>query len=179
MRRRLVAVIGGHSHNTGRGAEALAAEAGRLLAIRGYGVICGGYDGIMEAACRGNRSGGGTTVGILKGNDPEAGNDSLDIAIHTSMDVASNNIILWSACAVLAFEGRYGTLNEMALALDFGRPLLLLGPATLLRVENVASKLFLHDPAPSFATLPNALDEMEAMIALAQGPATFGAPADD
>ena len=47
-----------------------AAEAvGRELARRGAAVVCGGLGGAMEAACRGARAEGGTTIGILPGTD--------------------------------------------------------------------------------------------------------------
>jgi uncharacterized protein (TIGR00725 family) len=162
----LVAVIGGHAKNTTIEAMALAEALGQALVGRGYGVVCGGGDGIMEAVCKGTIEAGGTTVGILKFNDAGAGNPFIKVAIPTAMDVASNNVIVWSAEAVIALEGRYGTLNEMALALDFGKPLLVLGHSALLRTEEVHSKLFFHEPKPSRGTLDGILDKMEGMIAV-------------
>jgi uncharacterized protein (TIGR00730 family) len=42
-----------------------ARELGRQLARRGARVVCGGYGGVMEAACRGAAEAGGTSVGIV------------------------------------------------------------------------------------------------------------------
>ena len=165
MRTELIAVIGGHSHNTSREAEAFATAVGAALAHRGYGVVCGGGDGIMEAACRGCAEAGGITVGMLKFNDPDERNPYVKIAIPTSMNVASNNVIIWAASAVLAFEGRYGTLNEIALALDFGKPLLLLDKAPLLDVSQVRSENFAHLPDATSGDIGSLLDRMQDMIA--------------
>src|SRR4051812_42981570 len=48
--------------------EARTAEAvGRGLAEGGAVLVCGGLGGVMEAACRGAKEAGGSTVGILPG----------------------------------------------------------------------------------------------------------------
>ena len=47
--------------------EAAAEEVGRLLAERGCTVVTGGGGEVMAAACRGAKSAGGTTIGILPG----------------------------------------------------------------------------------------------------------------
>jgi uncharacterized protein (TIGR00725 family) len=137
---------------------------GAALARRGYGVVCGGGDGIMEAACRGCAEAGGITVGMLKFNDPAECNPYIKVAIPTSMNVASNNVIIWAASAVLAFEGRYGTLNEMALALDFGKPLMVLDKAPLLDVSKVTSDRFAHVPDAGPDDIEALLERMQGMI---------------
>jgi uncharacterized protein (TIGR00725 family) len=141
-------------------AEAVGAElGGRKLAI-----ACGGFDGIMEAACRGCRGAGGTTLAILKGNDCRAANPYIDYAICTSMDVASNNIIIWSSAGIIAFDGRYGTLNEMALALDFGKPLITTGRQELLNVAAVTSEDFEHFEGYDYERVPVIVDRLLHMI---------------
>ena len=42
-----------------------ARELGRHIARRGGRVVCGGYGGVMEAACRGAAGAGGPSVGIV------------------------------------------------------------------------------------------------------------------
>jgi uncharacterized protein (TIGR00725 family) len=77
----LVAVIGGSAPTA---AEAAAAEAvGRALAAGGAILVCGGRGGVMEAACRGARSAGGLTIGILPGTDRSEANPYVDIPIVT------------------------------------------------------------------------------------------------
>jgi uncharacterized protein (TIGR00725 family) len=157
-------MIGGHARNTTVEAMELAEAVGFALGLRGYGIVCGGGDGIMEAACRGNRDAGGVTVGILKFNEAQAANPFVDIAIPTAMDVASNNVIIWAASAVIAFEGRYGTLNEIALALDFEKPLLLVGNAPLLGTSTIPPDRFKHLVDCQRGDAERVVGEMERLI---------------
>jgi uncharacterized protein (TIGR00725 family) len=102
--------------------ELLAAEAvGRELAGRGAVVVCGGLGGAMEAACRGAREAGGTTVGILPGSDRAAANRYVDIAIPTGLGEGRNVLVVRAADALVAVGGGYGTLSEIALALKAGK----------------------------------------------------------
>ncbi len=71
----------------------------------------------MEAACRGAKEAGGTTVGILPGSDRSDANPFVDIAIATGLGEARNSIIVRAADALVAVGGGYGTLSEIALAL--------------------------------------------------------------
>ncbi len=110
-----VAVIG-DSHCSVQEAR-LAESVGELLARRGAIVVCGGLGGVMEAVCRGAKSHGGLTVGILPGDNPEAANRWVDIPIVTGMGEARNALVVKSASAVIAIGGGYGTLSEIAHAL--------------------------------------------------------------
>jgi len=76
----------------------------------------------MEAACRGARLAGGTTVGILPGTDRSQANPYVDVPIVTGLGEARNALVVRSADAVIAVSGGYGTLSEIALALKMGRP---------------------------------------------------------
>ena len=100
-----------------------AEEVGRLIADRGAVLICGGMGGVMEAACRGAKKAGGTTVGILPVTSPDKGNTYLDVIIPTGMGLARNAIIINSVDGAVAVGGSYGTLSEMAFALQKGIPL--------------------------------------------------------
>lgn len=102
----------------------IAREVGRLLAQNGITLICGGCGGVMEAACRGAKEAGGTTIGILPGTSAAEANDSVDIPIITGFGEARNVIIVRSACAVIAVGGEYGTLSEIAFALKLGVPVI-------------------------------------------------------
>jgi len=100
----------------------LAEEVGRRLAEKGAILICGGLGGVMEAACRGAKSAGGTTVGILPGTNPGDANPYVDIPIATGMGQARNVIVVASAQAVIAVGGGYGTLSEIGHASKLGTP---------------------------------------------------------
>jgi len=105
----------------------IAEQIGSLLAESGYTVICGGLGGVMEAVCKGAKAHHGTTIGILPGDDPHEANPYVDIAIATGVGVSRNLIIIRSATAVIAISGGYGTLSELAFALQLGKPVIGLG----------------------------------------------------
>ena len=115
-----VAVVGGGEANAG--ALAAAEDVGRELAKRGAVVLCGGLGGVMEAACRGAKAEGGTTVGILPTDDRRHANEYVDVAIATGMGEARNALVVRAADVVLAIDGEFGTLSEIALALRTGTP---------------------------------------------------------
>jgi hypothetical protein len=121
MHRKIIGVIGG-SQCTPEIAD-LAERVGEEIARRGGIVICGGHSGVMEAACRGAKKHNGTTIGILPGNEKWDANPFVDIPIVTGMGDARNVIIIRTADAVIAVDGEYGTLSEMAFCLKFGKPL--------------------------------------------------------
>lgn len=126
-----VAVIGpseGADHEL-RAAE----EVGGRLAECGAVVVCGGQGGAMEAACRGAKKAGGTTVGILPGSDRSAANAFVDVAVATGIGEARNAIVVRTADAVIAVAGSYGTLSEIALALRAGTRVIGLGTWELSR----------------------------------------------
>ncbi len=76
----------------------------------------------MEAACRGAKSEGGGTVGILPGTDRSDANPWVDVAIPTGLGEARNALVVRAADVLIAVGGEYGTLSEIALALKTGKP---------------------------------------------------------
>lgn len=106
------------------GVEQLAAaeDVGAAVAEAGAGLVCGGLGGVMEAACRGARSRGGLTLGLLPGLDREAANGWVVVAVPTGLGEARNALVVRAADAVVAIGGGWGTLSEIALALKTGVP---------------------------------------------------------
>lgn len=101
----------------------IAEEVGREIARRGAILICGGLGGVMEAAAKGAKEAGGLTVGILPGYYANEANPYIDIVIPTGISYARNIIIVRSSDALVALEGRYGTLSEIAFALQLKKPI--------------------------------------------------------
>ncbi len=112
---------------------ALAEEVGRELAKRGVTLVCGGLTGVMEAVCKGAKSEGGTTIGILPGGSPGTANDYVDIPVATNMGYARNVAVVSTGSSVIAVGGAFGTLSEIAYALSYGIPVVSLNswPLTL------------------------------------------------
>jgi uncharacterized protein (TIGR00725 family) len=124
----IIAVVGGDS-SSGPSEVALAqAEAvGAEIARCGCILICGGRGGIMEAACRGASEAGGLTIAVMPGRDRGGVNPFVQIPILTGLGEARNAIIPITADAVIAIDGEYGTLSEIAHALINGKPVVGLG----------------------------------------------------
>jgi len=116
----IIAVIGAGrcSEEVARVAEAV----GRELARRGVALVCGGLGGVMEAACRGAKSEGGLTIGILPGSSRHEANPYVDIPVVTGLGEARNVIVVRTAQAVIAVDGEFGTLSEIAHALKLRIP---------------------------------------------------------
>src|ERR1700722_2692932 len=113
-----IAVIGGSEAEDAT--LAIAEKIGHALASAGAVTVTGGLGGVMAAACRGARSAGGLTVGLLPGSDPAAANEWVDVIIPTGLGEARNALVVRSAAAIVAVGGEYGTLSEIALALRAG-----------------------------------------------------------
>jgi hypothetical protein len=112
-----------------------AERVGGALARGGAVVVCGGLGGVMEAACRGAKDAGGTTVGLLPGPDRAAANAFVDIAIPTGLGEARNALVVLAADLLIAVGGAYGTLSEIALALKGGKRVISLGSWDIEGVE--------------------------------------------
>ncbi len=122
MNKKLITVIGGSqcTKEEARTAE----EVGRELARHGAILVCGGLGGVMEAASKGASAEGGITVGILPGENRQAANPYIQIPIVTGIGYARNVAVVKSAQAVIAIGGNYGTLSEIAHALQSGIPVI-------------------------------------------------------
>jgi uncharacterized protein (TIGR00725 family) len=99
----------------------LAFQVGKLLAKNGATIVCGGLGGVMEAVCKGASEENGLTVGLLPAGDIKMANKYVKVPLATGMGSARNKIIVESAQALIAIAGAYGTLSEIALALDAGK----------------------------------------------------------
>ena len=122
---RVVAVVG-----AGDASPELARSAamvGQALAARRAVVVTGGLGGVMEAACQGARSEGGTTIGLLPGLDRAEANRFVSVPIATGLGELRNGLVVRAADALIAVGGGYGTLSEVALALKAGKRVVGLG----------------------------------------------------
>jgi uncharacterized protein (TIGR00725 family) len=126
IRKRIrIAVIGGS--RAGRQAADTALEVGRLIARSGAVVVCGGLGGVMEAASRGAREENGLVIGILPGSSPADANPWVDVPLATGLGYTRNSLVVMNADAVIAVDGEYGTLSEIAYGLIHGKKVVGLG----------------------------------------------------
>ncbi len=104
----------------------IAVALGEAIAKENYIVICGGLGGTMEAVCKGAKSEGGFTIGILPSLSKQNANNNIDLIIPTGMGEARNIIIASTAEGIITISGGAGTLTEIAFAWRFKKPIVCL-----------------------------------------------------
>jgi uncharacterized protein (TIGR00730 family) len=93
---------------------AQAREIGRLLAEAGFAVVTGGGPGVMEAANRGAREGGGLSVGFnIELPHEQHENPYLDIELTFKHFYARKTMFVKAAEGFVIFPGGFGTLDEL------------------------------------------------------------------
>lgn len=118
--RKRIGVLG--PHNVDSEEYGLGIEVGSLIAEAGALLLCGGRDGMMAAVSEGAKSAGGTTIGVLPGNDANEANEFIDIPLPTGLGPYRNALLVRMCDAVIAVHGAYGTLSEIAFALRMDVP---------------------------------------------------------
>ncbi len=116
-----IAVIGGSVIS--KSLYDIAYKTGYEIARKGCILINGGCSGVMEASSKGAKDAGGLTVGILPGREKEDANDFIDIPVPTGIGEARNAIIVNIADGLIAIDGEYGTLSEIAFSLKKKKPI--------------------------------------------------------
>ncbi|WP_319574085.1 TIGR00725 family protein [uncultured Desulfobacter sp.] len=112
-----VGILGGKKASEEQLADALGL--GTLIGQMGLTLICGGRQGVMEAACKGATEAGGICVGLLPDENPDTANPYVTIPLATGIGVARNAILTRAALCLVAVGGGYGTLSEIAFGLQF------------------------------------------------------------
>jgi hypothetical protein len=93
----------------------------------------------MEAVSKGVGDGGGTCVGILKGLTLEEMNDYVHIPLATNMGISRNALLAYNCDAAVAISGKYGTLSEIAYAMQLEKPVVGLHSWDIDNLNNVNS----------------------------------------
>jgi uncharacterized protein (TIGR00725 family) len=106
--------------------ERLAYEVGERLARAGAVVLCGGLGGVMAAAARGAAAGEGTSIGLLPGTDRTAAAEAVTYALATGLGQLRNGLLVSASDGLISVGSSWGTLNEVALAVRVGKPVVAL-----------------------------------------------------
>jgi len=159
-----IGVIG--SRRTKKGIALKAAyEVGRLIAMRGAVLICGGLEGVMEEACRGAKEEGGLTIGVLPGNSALSANPFVDVKIVTAMEWARNQIIALSSDGLIMIQGECGTLSEACQAWAYGKPIVAIS-STGGYAKALAGKRIDEKRSDSIVSARNAKEAVEKLFRL-------------
>ncbi len=102
----------------------IAKDLGFEIGKRGWTLVCGGLQGVMEGAARGCSEAGGMVLGILPGLDKRSANPYITVPIPTGLGDGRNLLVVRASDVLVAVEGGYGTLSEIALALKAGKPVI-------------------------------------------------------
>ena len=95
-----------------------AREVGRGFASEGWSVVTGGGPGVMEAANRGAREGGGLSVGFnIELPHEQQFNAYVDFGLTFQHFYARKTMLVKAAEGFVLFPGGFGTLDEMFEAL--------------------------------------------------------------
>lgn len=126
VRRAVVAVIGAASEPLAAALEEAAFALGRGLVDAGHRLVTGGLGGVMRVVSAGGRASrhctDGSILGILPGLDAAAANPHVQIVVPSGMQLARNLLVVATGDVVVAVGGGAGTLSEIALAWQLGKP---------------------------------------------------------
>ena len=109
-----VTVFGSARVREGHSAYDQARVVGRLLAEAGFAVVTGGGPGVMEAANRGAREGGGVSVGFnIELPHEQYSNPYVDIGLTFNHFYARKTMFVKAAEGFVIFPGGFGTQDEL------------------------------------------------------------------
>jgi hypothetical protein len=113
-----VTIFGSARVREGDPSYTAAVETARLLANEGFAIITGGGPGLMEAANRGAREAGGSSIGCTIELPYETGaNAYVDLDIRFRYFFVRKTMFVKYASAFVIFPGGFGTLDELFEAL--------------------------------------------------------------
>ncbi|HEY3060823.1 MAG TPA: LOG family protein [Chloroflexota bacterium] len=138
MTKHAVTIFGGSRVERGSDEYLAAQQLGHALAKKGFGVVTGGYNGVMEAVSRGAKEAGGTVIGVtvevIKRNFERAPNEWVDQEIQTTALLERIDKLVELGSAYVVLPGGSGTLAELGIVWNLaflgalhGKPIVVVG----------------------------------------------------
>ncbi len=157
-----------------------ARQLGAALIRAEFRIVTGGLGGVMEAVCRGAREAPewreGLVVGIIPSYRATDANAWCDVVIPSGMQLARNVLVVSSGDVIVALGGGSGTLSEIALAWQLGKPIVALGEDGWSgRLAGLALDERSRDVIHACATVEEVVDACRRLVATAPEPGDIGA----
>jgi uncharacterized protein (TIGR00730 family) len=112
-----VTIFGGSRVEPDSNEYLAAQQLGRALAERGFSVVTGGYNGVMEAVSRGAKQAGGhvigVTVDVIARNFERMPNSFIDQEVRTAALLERIDKLVELGAAYVVLPGGAGTLAEL------------------------------------------------------------------
>ena len=102
----------------------IAYKLGEFIAEKGWVLITGGKEGVMNSCSKGAIEKQGLVVSILPDQELDYGTPYKTISIATGIGYARNLINVLSADVVVVIGGASGTLSEIAYAWAYNKPII-------------------------------------------------------
>jgi len=148
--RPIISIFGSYAPQPGEALYQQAYAVGHALGTAGYVVCNGGYDGTMEASCKGAKEAGGATIGVTcevfndyRGQRLRANRYVDDERCHEHILPRIEHMLRISAGYVF-LEGGTGTFSELGIVWEFvakrlidPRPIFIFGEFWLPMVERL------------------------------------------
>lgn len=150
--------------------EALCVELGELAVDAGFRIASGGLGGVMAAVSRGAHQSTkyreGDVVGVIPSYRADDANPHVDIVVPTGLGFARNLLVVGMADVVVAVGGGSGTLSELALAWQLGKPII--GMASAIgwsaKLAGTAVDARPRDPVLTAETASQAIEHAQAAV---------------
>ncbi len=118
----IIAVFGGRKADKNILEEAY--NFGKMAGKNNWIILCGGKGGVMEAVSKGVKESNGIAIGILPGNNKRLANSFLSITLTSGIGVSRNQMLARACDYSIAIGGHYGTLSEIAYALQMDKKII-------------------------------------------------------
>ena len=153
-----------------------ARELGRALAARGYSVVTGGYNGIMEAVSRGAKDAGGTAIGVtvdvIARNFSRVPNEYVDQEVRTAALLERIDKMVELGAAYVVLPGGAGTLVELGVVWNLaligamhGKPIVVVGQGWKRVLDSMVAELHTIDTDLHFLAFAETASDAAELVA--------------
>jgi uncharacterized protein (TIGR00730 family) len=171
-----VTVFGGSRVEPDSDEYVAAQELGRALAQRGFSVVTGGYNGVMEAVSRGAKEAGGVVIGVtvdvIARNFSRAVNAFVDQEVKTLALLERIDKMVELGSAFVVLPGGAGTLAELGVVWNLaligamhGKPIVVVGTGWERVLRTMVEQLHTIDRDLEFLVFAEDVDTAVELVA--------------